>query len=57
MVRWETEVTPKTVSVETVQHGGNLMRYGDQQINKMVQHPRSRNQQSVTMLLQQDLEG
>lgn len=43
---WVTEATPKTVSLETVQRGSNVIKYGDPQINRMVQHPRSGNWQS-----------
>lgn len=46
MVRWETEAAPKTVSMATVQRGDDLMRYGDQQINRTVRRPRSWNWQS-----------
>lgn len=46
VVRWITEATPKTVSLETVQHGSNVIKCGDPQINRMVQHPRSGNWQS-----------
>lgn len=47
-MRWETEATPKTVSMATVQPGDDLMRYRDQQINRMVRRPRSWNWQSCS---------